>query len=126
MTRAGAERAVIVSSLVVIATYSYRLLTEGHSSRPAPSPIKQLIGVGAPPNLGQFITGWGFSFFVLAVISEAAPQLGGALAILVATSDVLANFGQVATDVNTKLGVKGPPGPQGPAGLQGPVPAGAH
>lgn len=126
MTRQGAERAVVVSALVVIGTYSYRLLTEGHSSSGGGLP--QLVGIGAPPNIGRFITGWGFAFFVIALIAEAAPSLGGSLAILVATSDVLGNAGQVATDVNTKLGAKGtiqqtqgaPAGPLGPQGLAGP------
>lgn len=99
MTRQGAERAVVVSALVVAATYGYRLVTEGHASKGG-----SLVGVGAPPNIGRFVTGWGFAFLVIAIITEASPPFGGSLAILVATGDVLANAGQVATDVNTKLG----------------------
>lgn len=102
MTRQGAERAVTVSALVVFGVYFYRLLTEGHSS--SGGGLLELGGVGAPPNIGRFITGWGFAFFVLAIITEAAPGLGGSLAILVATGDVLGNAQQVAHDVNHKLG----------------------
>lgn len=99
MTRQGAERAVVVSALVVAGTYTYRLLTEGHSSHGG-----SLLGQGAPPNLGRFITGWGFAFLVIAIITEAAPSLGGSVAILVAAGDVLANGAQVSADVNHKLG----------------------
>lgn len=102
MTRQGAERAVTVSALVVFGVYFYRLATEGHSSNGGG--LLQLGGVGAPANVGRFITGWGFAFLMLSVITEAAPQLGGSLAILVATGDVLANAGQVAADVNHKTG----------------------
>lgn len=101
MSRAGAERAVVVSALVVFGVYTYRLLTEGHSTG---GDLRQLAGQGAPPNIGRFLTGWGFAFFVLAVIAEAAPPLGGALAILTATGDVLANGKQVTDDVNAQLG----------------------
>ncbi|HEX6461105.1 MAG TPA: hypothetical protein VF032_19470 [Thermoleophilaceae bacterium] len=104
MSRRGAERAVVVSALVVIATYTYRLLTEGHSS--SGGSIGQLVGIGAPPNIGRFITGWGFSFFILSILAEIAPSFGGSLAILAATGDVLGNAGQVAADVNRKLGAK--------------------
>jgi hypothetical protein len=107
MSRAGAERAVTISALTVFGIYFYRLLTEGHSS--SGGGILQLGGVGAPPNVGRFITGWGFAFLVLSVIVEAAPPLGGSLAILVATGDVLGNAKQVTDDVNTKLGAQPAP-----------------
>jgi len=102
MTRAGAERAVTISALVVFGVYFYRLLSEGHSN--TNGGLLQLGGIGAPPNLGRFITGWGTAFLLLAIITEASPPLGGSLAILVATGDVLANGTQVAADVNHKLG----------------------
>jgi hypothetical protein len=69
MTRAGAERAVTVSALVVFGVYFYRLATEGHSANGGG--LLQLGGVGAPANLGRFITGWGFAFLVLSIITEA-------------------------------------------------------
>jgi amino acid transporter len=104
MSRAGAERALTTSALVVFGVYFYRLLTEGHSS--SGGGVLQLGGRGAPPNVGRFITGWGFAFLVLAVITEAAPAFGGSLSILVAAGDVLSNADQVTRDVNHKLGVK--------------------
>jgi hypothetical protein len=107
MTRDGAERALVVSALVVAGTYAYRLVTEGHSSKGG-----SLTGLGAPPNVGRFVTGWGFAFLVLAIITEASPPFGGALSILVASGDVLANFGQVAADVSQKTsGQKAPAAP---------------
>jgi amino acid transporter len=102
MSRQGAERAVTVSALVVFGVYFYRLLTEGHST--SSGGMLQLGGQGAPPNVGRFITGWGFAFFVLSVITEAAPGFGGSMAILVATGDVLGNAKQVTDDVNKQLG----------------------
>jgi hypothetical protein len=113
VTKQGAERAVTISALVVFGVYFYRVLTEGHSTSSSGG-LLQLGGIGAPPNLGRFITGWGFAFFVLAVITEAAPAFGGSLAILVATGDVLGNGGQVIRDVNKKLGA--PDVPLEPAG----------
>jgi hypothetical protein len=109
MSRQAAERALVVSALIVAGTYTYRLVTEGHASSGG-----NLVGIGAPPNVGRFITGWGFAFFVLAVITEAAPPLGGSLSILVAAGDVLANAGQVANDVNTKVGAQTTPPVSGP------------
>lgn len=108
-----------ISALVVFGVYFYRLLTEGHSD--SGGSLLQLGGLGAPPNVGRFITGWGFAFLVLSIITEAAPPLGGSLAILVAAGDVLANGSQVATDVNGKLAAqKTPPGhPEDPG--TGPV-----
>jgi hypothetical protein len=104
VTRQGAERALVVSALVVAGTYAYRLVTEGHSSKGG-----SLTGIGAPPNVGRFVTGWGFAFLVLAIITEASPPFGGALSILVASGDVLANFGQVAADVSQKTAGKAAP-----------------
>jgi hypothetical protein len=107
MSKGGAERAVVVSALVVAAVYAYRVITEGHSTAPGGG-AKQLAGVGQPPNLGRFITGWGFSFLVIAILASSAPSLGGSVAILVATGDVLANMGQVAADVNKKTAAQKP------------------
>lgn len=115
MTRQDAEQAVTISALTVFGIYFYRLATEGHSD--SGGGVLQLGGIGAPANLGRFITGWGFAFLMLSVITEAAPGLGGSLAILVAAGDVLTNGAQVATDVNTKLGAQ-PHVNTSPAALQ--------
>jgi len=118
MSKEGAERAVVISALIVFGVYFYRHLTEGTSSTPSGSncPIpksggtvgktEQFLGFGTPANIGQFITAWGFTFFVISIIASAAPGLGGAFAILVATADLLGNGCQVFHDVSTKVGTK--------------------
>lgn len=102
MERAGAERAVIISALIVFVTYFYRHLTEGTDTTSSGG-IGQLIGIGTPASIGKFVTAWGVLFFVLAIVADVAPGLGGSFAILVATGDLLANSAQVAKDVNTKI-----------------------
>lgn len=111
MTKPGAERAVVISALIVFGIYFYRHLTEGTSPSTAQSKsgaVGSLLGVGTPVNIGKFITAWGFVFFVLSLVAEAAPGFGGAFAILVATTDALANTAQIAKDVNKKLGTTTP------------------
>lgn len=119
MSKQGAERAVVISALVVFGIYFYRHLTEGtaktttssncpssvtgQGSGGSVSGVGQLIGFGTPANVGKFITAWGFVFFVLSIVTEAAPGLGGAFAILAATGDILANTCQVTHDIGTKL-----------------------
>lgn len=104
MTKAGAEKAVITSALVVFAVYFYRHLTEGTSQVTTESAAGQLIGFGTPPNIGKFVTAWGFVFFVISIMADAAPGFGGSFAILLATGDILANVSQVSKDINTKVG----------------------
>lgn len=104
MSKQGAERAVVISALVVFGIYFYRHLTEGTDTSSSGG-VGQLIGLGTPASIGKFITAWGFVFFVLSIVTEAAPGLGGAFAILAATGDALANTTQIAKDVNTKLGL---------------------
>lgn len=134
MTREGAERAVTISALLVAGIYTYRRFTEGSAPAPAGGKLRQLAGQGAPPSGSVFITAWGMTFLVISLIASAAPGLGGALAILVATGDLLGNTSQVAKDVNTKLGKpSSPPGagtaaPARPSAgaAPRPTPAGAH
>lgn len=106
MSKQGAERAVVISALTVFGIYVYRVATEGTGSAKGGKGggFAQLVGVGSPANIGRFVTGWGFAFLVIAMITEAAPSLGGSFAILVGVTDFLANTGQIAKDVNTALG----------------------
>jgi len=96
MDKSTAERWVTISALIVIAVYGYRRITE-----PAAAPVtaKKLIGVGQPAPLGAFATAWGFTFLVVSIMAEASPGLGGAFAILIATSDLLTNTSSVLADV---------------------------
>lgn len=96
MNEATAERWVTVSAVIVAGIYAYRRLTE-----PAAPPVtlKKLAGVGELPPLGAFATAWGFMYLVIAIMTQAAPGLGGSFAILVATSDFLTNSASVFADV---------------------------
>lgn len=89
MSKQGAERAVVISALVVFGMYFYRVITEGQSKQQGG--VAQLLGIGAPANIGRFVTGWGFAYLVLAILAEASPPFGGSLAILVAAGDFLTN-----------------------------------
>lgn len=112
MTKEGAERAVVISALIVFGVYFYRHITEKSSigqATPNSGGVSQLIGLGTPANIGKFVTAWGLVFFVLALAAEAAPGLGGSFAILTAVGDLLANTQQLATDVNAKLGQSNTP-----------------
>jgi hypothetical protein len=116
LSRQGAERAVLISALIVFGIYFYRHLSEGTSATstsskcnvPQPngsvSKVGQFLGFGTPANIGQFVTAWGFVFFALSVVSQAAPGFGGMFAILVVTGDVLGNSCQLFHDVSAKVG----------------------
>lgn len=107
MSKEGAERAVVISALIVFGVYFYRHITEGTTNPSSTTPsggVSQLIGLGTPANIGKFVTAWGLVFFMLSLAAEAAPGLGGSFAILVATGDLLANTQTLVKDINKKLG----------------------
>lgn len=88
MDRSSAERWVTISAFIVIAVYGYRRITEPAEA----GGLKNIAGQGSPVPLGQFVTAWGFCFFVVAILAEASPGFGGPFAILIATADVLNNM----------------------------------
>ena len=96
----GAEKAIVTSSLIVIAIYAYRRFTE-QTTAPKAS-VKSVAGIGELPALGTFATAWTFTFFVCSIMAEVDPGLGGAFAILIATADFLTNGQSVLNDVITK------------------------
>jgi hypothetical protein len=100
MDRSSAERWVTVSALVVIGIYAYRRLIEPAQT----GKLNNIIGVGSPVPLGQFATAWGFTFLVVSIMAEAAPGLGGAFAILIATGDFLTNSSSLFADVTKQSG----------------------
>ena len=100
MNDAAAEQWVTVSALTVAGVYAYRRLTEGAGQPPATA--KKLVGVGELPPLGAWATAWGFTFLVVAVMATAAPELGAAFAILIATGDLLANASSIFGDVGAQ------------------------
>lgn len=101
MDRATAERWVTISALLVAGIYAYRRLIE-----PTSTPVtgKQLLGSGSPPPLGAFATAWGFTYLVVSIMATAAPGVGGAFAILIATGDLLTNSASLFADVGKQTG----------------------
>jgi hypothetical protein len=95
MNSAAAERAVTISALVVIVVYGYRRITEAAQ----PGNLKNILGQGAPVPLGQFVTAWGFTFFVVSILAEVSPGVGGSMAILIAAADLLNNLQPALADV---------------------------
>lgn len=125
MTRSGAEQTVTVSALIVAGVYTYRRLTEGSGKAPAGGKVRQLLGQGSPPSVGAFITAWGAAFLVISAIAAASPTLGGSLALLVATADLLNNTQQVSADIAGKLGTTPQQRKLTAAKAQANIPAGA-
>lgn len=97
MSEQTAERWVTISAFIVAAVYGYRRITEATAP---PVTLKKLAGIGELPPLGSFATAWGLMFLIIAIMTEAAPGLGGGFAILVATSDLLTNSSSVFADVS--------------------------
>lgn len=104
MDSSTAERWVVVSALIVIAVYGYRRIVEPVQQ----GNLKNIIGIGNPVPLAQFMTAWGFTYFVLAVAANASPGLGGSMAILIATGDLLTNAPAILGDVTHQEAPKTP------------------
>jgi len=90
MSKQGAQSAVSISAFVVAAIFAYRKLTESSSSTPVPS-------------VGHFVLGFGFAYTTLAIVAQAAPELGGMFAVLVGAGDLLANGKPLIADLNAGL-----------------------
>jgi ABC-type uncharacterized transport system permease subunit len=83
-----ASSAVTLSAFVVAGIYGYRKLVEtNHTSAPT----------------AHFVIGFGFTFIILALIAQGAPALGGMLAILIATGDLLINGIALTKDLSGAL-----------------------
>lgn len=106
MTREGAESAVTASALIVGGIYVFRRLSETDVQLTSSSGLrlKQLAGAGPVMPAGPFVTGWGFTFLVISLMAQAAPDLGGSFALLVAAGAVLGNGVAVSQDISSKLG----------------------
>lgn len=83
-----AQSAVTASAVLVVGTYTYRKLTE---TPPTSTPT------------AHFVIGFAFTFIVIAAIAQAAPELGGMLAILIATGDLLVNGIALTRDLTGAL-----------------------
>ena len=95
MDRAGAERAVTISALIVVGVYGYERLKIGETS--SGGGLKQLLGAEPPPKAGKFIPAWAATFLIVALMAEINPGLGGGFAILIATADLLNNIPAITT-----------------------------
>lgn len=76
MSEATAKKWIVISALSVFGIWWYRRWREG----PA-------VVLDVP----KFIAAWGTVYFVLALITEAAPSLGGSFSMLVLVGDLLGN-----------------------------------
>jgi hypothetical protein len=100
MTDSQAEKWVITSALIVAGVYGYRRLTETPTAPPVT--LKELAGAGQLPPLGAWATAWGFTFLVVSIIATAAPELGAAFAILIATGDLMTNAQSIFKDIGAQ------------------------
>ena len=100
MNQGTAERWVTISALIVIAVYGYRRVTEAAQK----GGVKNIIGLGNPVPVGEFITAWGFTFLVVSIMASASPSFGGAFAILIMAGDLLVNTSSVVGDIQTQEG----------------------
>lgn len=85
-----AQNAVSLSAFVVGGIFAYRKLIEGSTSSKS-------------PNTAHFVIGFGFVYVLLSIFAQAAPEIGGMLAILVATGDVLVNGQPLLADLTNAL-----------------------
>lgn len=92
MTVDQAQNAVSLSAFTVASVFAYRKLVE---------PATQS---KTTPAVGHFVIGFGFTYIVLSLLAQAAPEIGGMFAILVATGDVLANGNGLLKDLTGALG----------------------
>jgi hypothetical protein len=92
MSAGGAETTIVACAIIVAGTYGYRKLTEPASS------------AGKLASIPTFAIGYTFAFFVIALLGAAAPQLGAALALLLATGMVLTSGGALFKDIAAATG----------------------
>lgn len=108
MTKEQAETAITASALIVGGIYGYRKLIEpAIGTQPSQGTVKDIAGLGQIPPIGRFVTGWGVTFLILSLLAQVSPGLGGSLAILVTTGDVLTNGQALAKDIQHGLGNSG-------------------
>jgi uncharacterized membrane protein HdeD (DUF308 family) len=88
MERSGAQSALVASALVVAGIHGYRVVQGDKGLKP----------------LGEWLTGFGATFFILALLVEVSPAVGGYAALLVATADFLDNGVALMRDVTSVEG----------------------
>lgn len=91
MNAESAHTAVAVSAVWVALLFAYRKLNPAQAS------------AKAVPQTAHFVIGFGFTYIVLSILAEAAPELGGLMAVLVATGDTMVNGQAIFGDVTGAL-----------------------
>lgn len=118
MTKEQAQTAITASALVVGGIYAYRKLIEpAVGAAPSKGAVKDAVGLGPVPPIGRFVTGWGVTFLVLSLVASVSPGLGGSMALLVATGDILGNGAALAGDIQRGLGNTDPAMPSTAGGV---------
>lgn len=84
MSKAGGRNALIISALVVGGIRMW-LQVRGKTKTP----------------FVEWAIGWGATFFLLALLSEASPGAAGSLSLIIAVSDFVVNGVSLTTDVNS-------------------------
>lgn len=102
-----AEKTIVTCAIVVFAMWGFRSLYEmGNAPVEAGEAVhkgglKELVGLEPhPSHPGQFLVGFGFTFFVLSIVAMGAPELAASFAVLVAVGTTLTNGYSLFTDVN--------------------------
>lgn len=104
MSTSGARNALITSALVVAGIRMWM----------------QLRGKTKTP-FNEWAIGWGATFFILALLSEAAPTAAGSLSVVIVASDFLVNGVSLTNDISAA--VTGTEGSQGTTFVQQPFAA---
>ena len=105
MERAGAEKAVIGSAIVVAGVWGYRKLVEPLASATdvTETSLSKLAGLSTiPASSAEFAVGFGFTYMILAILVDASPDVAGAFAILIATGSILTNGQSVFGDISAQ------------------------
>ena len=104
----GAEKAILGSAIVVAGVWGYRKMVEPlATAEPGVGTLKAIAGMSSvPASASEFAVAFGFSYLALSLIAEAAPDVAGAFAILIATGSILANGQSLFSDVSGQVGAK--------------------
>lgn len=86
MSPAGGKRALVTAALLVAGIRLWMQL-RGKTKTPFP----------------EWAIGWGATFFILALMSEASPEAAGTLALTVVVGDFLMNGTTLLTDVTGSI-----------------------
>lgn len=99
-TPGSARKWVLTSALVTGLIYLVRHLVEGETSpAPATNAARQFLGQGSPPSLRQWFVAYATSYFGLALLAVAAPEIAASLAIFVLVVTLVESGGQFAGDL---------------------------